>query len=464
MTIDEMKAEESALRLQAKELVDLAKADDRELTEDEASACDTHLDQADDLSAQIRVAEANARRDERIAKIEAPKPRAAAPAQPEETPVIEANDTPKIVIPARARRSVRNFKDSDHASAQEKAYKFGMMLQAGAAKALGNHSHRAIQWCNDYFPLEAAHNEGTNSQGGFLVRDEIDSDLIDLREQYGVARQLLRVVPMMSDTMVRTRRTGGLTANYVGEATAGTESTKSWDQVSLVAKKLIVLATMSSELNEDAVISVGDDLAAEIAYAFSDKEDDACFNGDGTSTYGGINGFRNQLTDTTYQVVQANSGTHTDWAQITLREMGNVVALLPQFAEGPMTQWVCSKAFFGQVMQPLAHAAGGVTSDQIGGGRIRSFLGYPVTIAQKMPTSATTAEVTCLFGDFQKAADFGDRRGTTIAFSQDATINSVDMFATDQIAVRGTERYDIDVHSVGDATESGPVVGLLTQS
>jgi hypothetical protein len=46
-----------------------------------------------------------------------------------------------------------------------------------------------------------------------------------------------------------------------------TESTKSWDNVALTAKDLMVLTRITSQLNEDAVISVGDDLAALAARA-----------------------------------------------------------------------------------------------------------------------------------------------------------------------------------------------------
>lgn len=454
MTIDEVREQRNAL---AEKVQELAAVEPEEWTDEKRSEWDEvnkeYEEKNDLLERMQRAADLSAKAEVRRTQ----------PDKPENAKM----DDGKIVIPARARGGkVTAFKDSAYGTAEEKAYRFGMWAIANASQAIGRPNQRAIQFCNDHMPRDLrAHSEGVNSQGGFLVHDEIDSDLIDLREQYGVARGLLRNVPMNSDTMTRTRRTGGLTANYVGEAAAGTESTKSWDQVTLVAKDLIVLATMSRNLSEDAAINVGNDLAEEIAYAFSDKEDDACFNGDGTSTYGGIRGFRDQMSDTTYQVKQANSGTDTDWSQVTLREMNDVVALLPQFAEGPRTQWVCSKAFFGQVMQPLAHAAGGNTSEHLAGGRLQKmFLGYPVTIAQKMPTSASTAEVVCLFGDFHLAADFGDRRQTTIDFSNDATVNSVSVFETNQIAVRGTERFDINVHDVGDSTESGPVVGLLTQA
>ena len=56
-----------------------------------------------------------------------------------------------------------------------------------------------------------------------------------------------------------------------------------------------MLTKYSNELNEDAVLNIGDDLAGEIAYAFALKEDQCGFLGDGTSTYGGIVGVTTAL-------------------------------------------------------------------------------------------------------------------------------------------------------------------------
>jgi HK97 family phage major capsid protein len=86
------------------------------------------------------------------------------------------------------------------------------------------------------------------------------------------------------------RRTDGLTASFTGENTALTESQVSWDNINLTAKKLGVLTRMSTEIEQDAVVAIADWLVGEIAYAFAAKEDDCGFNGDGTSTYGGMRG------------------------------------------------------------------------------------------------------------------------------------------------------------------------------
>ena len=60
-----------------------------------------------------------------------------------------------------------------------------------------------------------------------------------------------------------------------------------------------------------------------------------------------------------------------------------------------------------------------------------------------------------LFGDIAMAATFGDRRGMTVARSTEYK------FAEDQIAIKATERFDINIHDIGDTTNAGPVVALM---
>ncbi len=74
----------------------------------------------------------------------------------------------------------------------------------------------------------------------------------------------------------------------------------------------------------------------------------------------------------------------------------------------------------------------------------------------KMPIGGTiNNEPFFLFGDMRRAAVFGDRRQLTLAISEHAN------FATDELTFRATERVDINVHDVGDASVAGPIVGLI---
>ncbi len=276
-------------------------------------------------------------------------------------------------------------------------------------------------------------------------------------------RRESNVVPMRSDLHTRPRRTGGLTASFVGEGVAGTKSAKTWDAVNLSAKKIITLAIASTELIEDAVISVGDDLAGEIVYAFSQKEDDCGFNGDGSSTYGGIQGITSKLV--TINGVDDGGGlvvaTGNNYSEFVLSDFNKTVARCPSYARRN-AKWYCSPTFNDAVMQRLALAVGGATaSDVLDGGRLR-FLGYPVVLCENLPTTEANSQVACLFGDLRKSSDFGDRRQTAITFATTGTVDGIDLFSTDQVGIRGTQRFDINNHDLGSATVAGPIVGLIT--
>jgi len=137
-----------------------------------------------------------------------------------------------------------------------------------------------------------------------------------------------KVMPMNSDTLTIPRRASGLTAYYVAEAGSITASDMGWDQVNLVAKKLAVLARYSSEVNEDSILDFANTLADEIAYAFANAEDQAGFNGDGTSTYGGITGVRDKLKNLDSTIANISGlfvGAGNAYSELVLTDFEGVV-------------------------------------------------------------------------------------------------------------------------------------------
>lgn len=360
-----------------------------------------------------------------------------------------------FTIPATVKRSsnLQCFKS------EESAYKFGMWAMAG----LGN--ERAKSWCASVGMK--LHSEGNNANGGYLVPEEFGTDMIRLVETYGVARRIFKMRQMSSETRSDPRRTGGLTAYFVGEGNAGTESAATWDRINLVAKKLMVLSRMTSELNEDAAISIGDELGTEAALALALKEDQCGFLGDGTSQYGGIVGIATKLTsvngvDEGGGIILASGNL---FSEFTLADFNRVVGRIPQYADNANTRWVASRTFYYGTMQRLELAAGGVSAVEVREGNRRPmFLGYPVEISQVMPTADANSQVACTFGDHSQAASFGDRRQITIKLSEEATVGGESTFERDEVAVKVTERIDENVHDVGTSTAAGPVVGLLSQS
>lgn len=377
------------------------------------------------------------------------------------------------------RPQARAFAAAGNPDPDEAAHRFGMWALAAMTRQMPGRFqfHEAVDFVADTFgdkylqPMNV-HTESDGTTGGhYLVPEEFGMDLIVLREMYGVARRVLRNVRMRNDRRNDPRRSSGLTVYFPGEGAAGTESTMAWDNVALTAKTAMVLTRMTAELSMDSAIDVGNTLADEIAYAFANKEDDCAFNGTGASTYAGIVGVRQALntaagSPTTTSAGGIIVGTGNAYSELVLGDFEDVVGILPQYADTPMTTWVMHRRFFYQVALKLALAAGGVAANEIlAGGDVRGrpmFLGYPVTVSQVMPSTAANSQVCALLGDFTKGASFGDRQQDSILFSEHASVGGQSVFERNEIAVRGTERFDINVHSVGDTTTAGPIVGLQT--
>ena len=375
----------------------------------------------------------------------APAPKAAPAPRRKAASVAARMSAPAIARP-KVWGSLKNFKSDDRGDAVDKALRFGHWLLASK----GN--RKSLSFCDRHGIQVKAHTEGVNSAGGFLVPDEFETELISLREQFGVFRREARVRPMSSDTLRVPRRSATLSASFVGEATAGTESTQTFESVLLVAKKAMVLTTVSNELNEDAFVNLADDVAGEIAYAFAKKEDECGFVGDGTSTYGGIEGVATKLASGTADVSYVD-GTLTTSADISKADIHSLMSLLPAYADTPNTKFYMHKSTWHGGFERALIDFGGTSGREIADGYRGqpSFLGYPVVFTQAMESGSYAANsAVALFGDLTLAASFGDRRQTTIQIS-DAALNA---FEQDELAIRGTERFDINVHDLG------PIVAL----
>lgn len=354
-------------------------------------------------------------------------------------------------IPRSAMRSNRHLKAFIGDGGEYEAYACGQFILALTGNA------KARQWCSDH-GIQSALSTGDNQLGGFLVPTEFETRVIDLREQYGVFRANTMVVPMGSENQVQPRRKSGLTAYAVTDNQEVTGSDKEWSQVELVAKKWAALSKYSSEIAEDAVISIADNLADEMAYAFAQKEDETGFVGDGTSTYHGIEGATNAINDGSHDgsVYTAATG-NTAFSTLDLADFEGCVGQLPEYAENGAA-WYISKVGYWASMARLMDALGGNAIQDLGRGPERTFLGYPVRISQVLnsATGAETSTSKLLFGNLALASTLGDRRGFSVRVSSDR------YFELDQLGVIGTTRTAINVHELGDATNCGPLIVLET--
>jgi len=335
---------------------------------------------------------------------------------------------------------------SKHFQTSEEAYGFGRFVLACRGHI------KSREWCVEKGLITKDHLSGNNTLGGYLVPDQFNNTLINLREQFGIFRQNANVLSMERDTLQVPRRISTLTANFVGEAAAASETQQNFDLVTLVAKKSVVLTQISGELAEDNVVNLADQIAGEMAYAQSKLEDQCGFTGDGTSSFGGIVGLNNAVGS-----AGTSTAAGTALTAITLAQVRAAMGLLPQYADNANTKFYMHRTVFNSLCQRLAENAGGATVVEIGDGANKlRFLGYPVVLAQAMNSTTGNGSVMLHFGDLRQAAILGDRKQNQIAFSDSASSS----FEADLVTVRGISRFDIVNANVGSSSVAGSIVTL----
>jgi HK97 family phage major capsid protein len=302
-----------------------------------------------------------------------------------------------------------------------------------------------------------AQSEGTNAAGAAIVPSgEMAEVIIALRDTRGAFRAAASVMPMRRDTKSAPRLFTGLAAGFVGENSSIAEGSMAWDSVQLVAKALKILTRFSADLGEDSAFDLGMAFLEAVAYAFASKEDDCGFYGTGTSAYGGITGLFTKITDGSHDASKFVATGHGTFDALAMTDLTSLMGLVPANAV-PGARWFVSQRGYALAFCRLAGVAGGITTRYVNGVRMPEFMGFPVQLTQVMPqvTTSLTGQVMVAFGDLSLAATLGDRNEFRLKFSTERFMD------TDQVGVRGTERFDINVHDLGDNTTAGPIAALV---
>jgi len=294
---------------------------------------------------------------------------------------------------------------------------------------------------------------GSDPAGGYLVPERLAGAVLDLvSSSYGVFRRDARIVPGTPDYVPTLE--GDVTVYAVGEAGPVSPSDLTLSQVALAYKKWATLTFLSSELEEDAVVAVGDLVARSIARAVGKKEDACGFVGDGTPTYFDITGVQSALGSA--GAVETQS---TDLSALAYDDLMELVGRLPE-------SYHDSAAFYGSasiwaLCRRVKDANGNqAVGDLEGSGGLAgrpTLLGYPFRIASALPQEAavTAGEAFLLFGSLQDAALIAEKRQLQLARSEHVK------FDYDLVALRATQRKAIKVYNAGTSEVAGAVVGLV---
>lgn len=375
-------------------------------------------------------------------------------------------DASRVKIPARAKRhgQLKAFK-----GAEREAYAAGVWYAGALASGLPDCAEIAVHYKNKARELGLGYDSGngpqasltglTNQSGGYFVPDVVDTRIIEFTLAYGVLRRLAEVVPMASETLTSPRWSSAMIAYWIGRGSKPTSSDPAWNAVQLVARDLGAMTKIARQLSEDALIDLAEKVTVNIARAFALAEDNAGFNGDGTSTYGGINGLLTRLAESGNSSCVVTATGHTTVSALTNADFLNVAGKAPNYPDADW-RWLCHKQVWAQSMAALQLAGGGNRVSEIAAGGQMFYLGYPVEFVNVMSAAPTSGNIAVLFADLAKSVKVGDRRGRTVQAGYEN-----DDFTKQLMTILGTERVDVNVHTVKDPladtnAPGGPVMAL----
>jgi HK97 family phage major capsid protein len=316
------------------------------------------------------------------------------------------------------------------------------------ASFLGHEGAR--QHCRDRGLIKGALSTGIDTAGGILTPLPLQNAVVTLREKFGVARQNALVIGMGAGDLVIPKLATEISAFFVGEGTTIPTSDISLNSVKLSAKKMATLQVFSNEISDDSVVSIAEMIAESVAQSFAILEDQCVFLGDGTSTYGGVNGLQNALLAGSLYTATSRQ----TFSALTLADFESMIGQAKVY-NGSSPKWYMSRAGFAASAMRLVDAVGGNTNATLATGpSMTTFLGYPVEFTEVLEKrlTGTTGLTFGYFGDLRKGVVMGSRKEITLA------LDSSRFFDSDSIALRAVARWDAVVHDVGTSTASGGIV------
>ena len=271
-------------------------------------------------------------------------------------------------------------------------------------------------------PLHNVLSESTDQDGGYLVPEEFEHEIVQGLDAINVVRSIAKVITTNSDRKIPIS-VGHSVANWTAENAAFTESNPTFGQKEIDAYKLTDLVRISVELLQDSEFNLESYIAAEFARAFGVAEEQAFCVGTGSGQPTGIF----TANGGTVGVTAAATGA------ITVDEIiGLIYALKAPYRKN--AKFLMNDATVA-LLRKLKDGNGAyLWQPSVQAGEPDKLLGYDLYTSPYAPTVEADAYAIA-FGDFNNYW-IGDRAGRTVQ-----RLN--ELYATNgQVGFVATERVD----------------------
>ena len=262
---------------------------------------------------------------------------------------------------------------------------------------------------------------GTDSEGGFLVPDEFEHQLIDKLNDENIIRGYATIITTESgDRKIPVVASHGAAA-WTDEEAEYTESDDAFGVVTLGAHKLATIIKVSEELLNDSAFNLETYIASEFVRRMAAAEEDAFINGNGTGKPTGL-------------LTTAESGvTAASAAAITADEVIDLYhSLRTPYRKN--AQFISNDSTIKAIRKLKDNTGQYVWQPGLQAGQPDTILNRPILTSQHMPE----------IGAGRKVLIFGDLSYYWIADRQGRTFQRLsELFAkTGQVGFRVFQRLD----------------------
>lgn len=242
--------------------------------------------------------------------------------------------------------------------------------------------------------------EGTDANGGYLVPEEFERQIVKALTEQNVMRSICKVITTSVERKIPVANQHS-TAAWTAEAAAYTEASPTFTQKSLDAYKLTDLVKVSNELIQDSMFDIESYIAEEFAYAFGVAEEEAFVIGNGSGKPTGV------MTANGGGVGVTAAGTTAVTADEVISLVYSLKAPYRKNAKFLMNDDSVAK------IRKLKDSTGQyLWSPGLQAGQPDRLLGYEVFTSAYAPTLAASAYALA-FGDFS-CYWIADRQGRTM--------------------------------------------------
>lgn len=287
-------------------------------------------------------------------------------------------------------------------------------------EAIGRSMHAAYK-ASPSLVEKADLQEDTATEGGYLIPTEQAREILRVAKDGGWALSQCRTVPMISKTLTFPVENAGVSSTIIaeeGNIETGAESSPTFTQATVTAKKFCQWTAVSEELEEDEFIGLGGYLATIMGEAYARQVDNQVASGDGT----GVN-FTGILS----------AGSVNELGTVGTLAWDDLVDLEAEIT--PIAQqgarFVLNQVNLARIKKLKDSSNMPIWQPPVGGAPA-TILGYPYSVDTQMANTAI------IFGDLRRVV-IGQRRGISIGRSMHYYFN------TAQVALRAIARTGIVV-------------------